>query len=118
MTKHTAAQQCYSKPVGALILIVVCLYDEVNTEIKSKCSENFIASSQGNTCLWNLIINTLRVGFPMPYILGYLIFLVEKGNGNPLQYSCLENPMDGGAWWAAVYCTPPAPEPSANRPGS
>ena len=26
-----------------------------------------------------------------------------KGNGNPLQYSCLENPMDGGAWWAAVY---------------
>ena len=25
------------------------------------------------------------------------------GNGNPLQYSCLENPMDGGAWWAAVY---------------
>ena len=27
----------------------------------------------------------------------------EKGNGNPLQYSCLENPTDGGAWWAAVY---------------
>ena len=25
------------------------------------------------------------------------------GNGNPLQYSCLENPKDGGAWWAAVY---------------
>ena len=24
------------------------------------------------------------------------------GHGNPLQYSCLENPMDGGAWWAAV----------------
>ena len=24
------------------------------------------------------------------------------GNGNPLQYSCLENPMDGGAWWAPV----------------
>ena len=26
-----------------------------------------------------------------------------EGNGSPLQYSCLENPMDGGAWWAAVY---------------
>ena len=26
-----------------------------------------------------------------------------EGNGNPLQYSCLENPMDGGAWWAAIY---------------
>ena len=26
-----------------------------------------------------------------------------EGNGNPLQCSCLENPMDEGAWWAAVY---------------
>ena len=25
------------------------------------------------------------------------------GNGNPLQYSCLENPTDGGAWWATVH---------------
>ena len=26
-----------------------------------------------------------------------------EGNGTPLQYSCLENPMDGGAWWASVH---------------
>ena len=26
-----------------------------------------------------------------------------EGNGNPLQYSCLENSMDRGAWWAAVH---------------
>ena len=26
-----------------------------------------------------------------------------EGNGTPLQYSCLENPMDGGAWWTAVH---------------
>ena len=26
-----------------------------------------------------------------------------EGNDNPLQYSCLENPMDGGAWWATVH---------------
>ena len=26
-----------------------------------------------------------------------------EGNGKPLQYSCLENPRDGGAWWAGVY---------------
>ena len=35
------------------------------------------------------------------------ILLISKysreGNGTPLQYSCLENPMDGGAWWAAVH---------------
>ena len=26
-----------------------------------------------------------------------------EGNSNPLQYSCLENPMDGGTWWATVH---------------
>ena len=30
-------------------------------------------------------------------------FCIGEGNGNPLQCSCLENPRDGGAWWAAVY---------------
>ena len=29
--------------------------------------------------------------------------MVGEGNGNPLQCSCLENPMDRGAWWAAVH---------------
>ena len=29
--------------------------------------------------------------------------LKTSNNGNPLQYSCLENPRDGGAWWVAVY---------------
>ena len=28
---------------------------------------------------------------------------IGEGNGTPLQYSCLENPMNGGAWWAAVH---------------
>ena len=28
---------------------------------------------------------------------------IEEGNGSPLQCSCLENPRDGGAWWAAVH---------------
>ena len=28
---------------------------------------------------------------------------IREGNGSPLQYSCLENPMGGGAWWAAVH---------------
>ena len=33
----------------------------------------------------------------------YLVETRGEGNGTPLQYSCLENPMDGGAWWAAVH---------------
>ena len=44
---------------------------------------------------WTL--SSLRAGSPSYSHLHPLI-----GNGNPLQYSCLETPMDGGAWWAAV----------------
>ena len=29
--------------------------------------------------------------------------LAREGNGTPFQYSCLENPMNEGAWWAAIY---------------
>ena len=35
--------------------------------------------------------------------LGSHALFIGEGNGNPLQYSCLENPMDGGAWWAEVH---------------
>ena len=44
------------------------------------------------------------VGKVMSLLLNMLSRLViGEGNGTPLQYSCLENPMDVGAWWAAVY---------------
>ena len=33
----------------------------------------------------------------------FLLSCIGEGNGNPLQCSCLENPMDRGAWWAAVH---------------
>ena len=33
----------------------------------------------------------------------YLQYTLGEGSGIPLQYSCLENPIDGGAWWAAVH---------------
>ena len=31
------------------------------------------------------------------------LVIIGEGNGNPLQYSCLENPRDLGAWWASYY---------------
>ena len=40
------------------------------------------------------------------FLTQYLPFLemnFGEGDGTPLQYSCLENPMDGGAWWAALH---------------
>ena len=33
----------------------------------------------------------------------FLLSCIGEDNGTPLQYSCLENPMDGRAWWAAVH---------------
>ena len=45
---------------------------------------------------------SLRVGQGWETSLSLFTFIGE-GNGNPLQCSCLENPRDGGAWWAAVY---------------
>jgi len=63
----------------------------------------------------------VNIWFPSIYWLPWLVLLLTfvykfwilifnfslscfgEGNGNPLQCSCLENPRDGGAWWAAVY---------------
>ena len=44
-----------------------------------------------------------RVGHEWATLLSLFISCIGEGNGNPLRCSCLENPRDGGAWWAAVY---------------
>ena len=36
-------------------------------------------------------------------VISHLVFKIGEGDGTPLQYSCLENPMDGGAWKAAAH---------------
>ena len=46
-------------------------------------------------------MGSLRVGHDWATSLS--LSCIGEGNGNPLQCSCLENPRDGGAWWAAVY---------------
>ena len=48
-------------------------------------------------------MGSLRVGHDWETSLSLFTFMIGEGNGNPLQCSCLENPRDGGAWWAAVY---------------
>ena len=44
-----------------------------------------------------------RVGMTERLPFHFSLLCTGEGNGNPLQCSCLENPKDGGAWWAAVY---------------
>ena len=47
-------------------------------------------------------LSPLKCGF-LDLTLGYFLYDSRYTNGNPLQCSCLENPRDRGAWWAAVY---------------
>ena len=51
-------------------------------------------------CIWGEDACILYSGL---FFWGGAVLGIGEGNGNPLQYSCLENPRDGGAWWAAVY---------------
>ena len=48
-------------------------------------------------------MGSLRVGHNWATSFHFSLSCIGEGNGNPLQCSCLENPRDGKAWWAAVY---------------
>ena len=65
-----------------------CLIPDFHSEILSEALK--VSSYSGHDCIsWSFYPMVLRMS--------------GEGNGNPLQYSCLENPMDGGAWQAAVH---------------
>ena len=48
-------------------------------------------------------LETRDTSIPKTVVWRLLTMKNGEENGNPLQYSCLENPRDGGAWWAAIY---------------
>ena len=70
---------------------------------------NYSSISHSSTLAWKIpwseepgglqSMGSLRVGHDWATSLS----CIGGGNGNPLQCSCLENPRDGGAWWAAIY---------------
>ena len=47
-------------------------------------------------------MGSLRVSTTERLHFHFSLSCIGEGNGNPLQYSCLENPKDRGAWWAAI----------------
>ena len=51
---------------------------------------------------WLQSMGSLRVGPTERLPFHFSLSRIVEGNGNPLQCPCLENPRDGGAWWAAV----------------
>ena len=68
-------------------------------------------ATQSSTLAWKIpwteepgrlqSVGSKRVGHAEQ--LHFSLSCIGEGNGNPLQCSCLENPRDGRAWWAAVY---------------
>ena len=70
-------------------------------------------ATHSNTLAWKIpwteepgglqSMGSLRVRHDWATSLSLFLSRTGEGNGNPLQCSCLENPRDGGAWWAAVY---------------
>ena len=73
------------EPVSDLILLVLdCIFN--HSLIYSSFCINRTDRKE--------ILGTKHLGINLPK---------ETDNGTPLQYSCLENPMDGGAWWATVH---------------
>jgi len=64
----------------------------------------FVAKNTPCFKMFALCYSAIGHSFYFPaLILGSFALAFGEGNGTPLQYSCLENPMGGGAWWAAVH---------------
>ena len=78
------------------VIIAVVLYIS-HASLRLQFELNFFACRYVCLCQW------YWNNFFMPYLTLNSLKVIGEGNGNPLQYSCLENPRDRGAWWAAIY---------------
>ena len=90
--------------------------DSLPTELQGKLLSNSTCLMPCTSSFFSSVICLMYKGFPMAWMVKNLPavqetqfrFLrwedpLEKGSGSPPQYSCLENSMDSGAWWAAVH---------------
>ena len=86
--RSNTSQHLHCLPTG-LSIIIICLiyYPILVTSSHASTHPHVVHSLQRN--------QTETFKIPSMYY--------GEGNGTPLQYSCLENPMGGGAWWAAVH---------------
>ena len=87
-----------------------------NTKCRSEKYNNLIKTEKAmapysRTLAWKIpwteepgrlqSMGSLRVGDD--WATSFSLSCIGEGNGNPFQCSCVESPMDGGAWWAAIY---------------
>ena len=76
-------------------------------EGKADSSSKIASGTENHSLVSENMVKDPAPPFQVPQDLGsslnFCYILLLNGNGTPLQYSCLENPMDGGAWRAAVH---------------
>ena len=85
-------------PLSWLLLIQIFLWLEIAYLLQVFSTQiHILNAAYTNFCFWGDMYTTERLHFH------FSLSCIGEGNGNPLQYSCLENPRDGGACWAAVY---------------
>ena len=81
---------------------------ENNTNLIAYLHQSYCVTSASTMVIWNIsFFGKQQVSVHTCTSSGVLVMSDSlrtggEGDGTPLQYSCLENPMDGGAWWAAV----------------
>ena len=93
--------------------ICSCINDRKKKKLNHKWPENYWRIAQKSGLSWTRYtyeksqLRQSAVTFVKPVREERQITLLSvtlgEGNGTPLQFSCLENPVDGGAWWAAVH---------------
>ena len=77
--------------------------EKFREKLALKIKQHKIVVFYYNTSLINTPTRHLLICSHLLNIYSVPGLLLGEGNGTPLQYSCLENPRDGGAWWAAVH---------------
>ena len=103
------SQCCYNLPWWQ-ILVCFNIWQNINIQKKQETNEKRNSEgtepcslsqeefmNQGKNSSWEKYL--FRIGYKM-YVFNRVGLSFREGNGTPLQYSCLENPMDRGAWWA------------------
>ena len=90
----------------ANMLSIFCYEDGKKKNDECFC-EHFVQGQNYQTDFiskaMTVFINSLKHSEVLCFHVHFILEGNGEGNGNPLQYSCLENPMDGGAWWATVH---------------
>ena len=73
--------------------------------VRVKKGKGFFCRKDGKNppAMWDTWVPSLGWEDPLEKEMATHSSILGEGNGNPLRYSCLENPMDGGAWWATVH---------------